>query len=324
MSLQGNLESFNLSELLQLLSHQGKTGTLEIETGEGQARLRFLEGRLVEAWADRRSPAELIGGMLVRAGLVSPAQLGHALDRQRQSLRRLGDILVRMGILRLGEFREILALQHRETVYRLLALKRGSFRFVDEPVEVEEGVSVLLDVGELLMEGFRQIDEWPRIRERIPSDRHVYSRVPDAAVPPDLDPDALRVLGLVDGVLPAGEVVDRARTGTFRGFEILAELYDLGLIRRVGTVRRAKAPARVARPRRWVDAAAGACLVVAAGALVVIGAAYRPLGAVTPLREALQTTRAARLEWADRVESWTRARPDRWPEIRKPRRPGGR
>ncbi len=324
MSLHGNLESFNLSELLQLLSHQGKTGTLEIDTGEGQARLRFLEGRLVEAWADRRSPAELIGGMLVRSGLISPAQLGHALDRQRQSLRRLGDILVRMGILRLGEFREILALQHRETVYRLLALKRGSFRFVDEPVEVEEGVSVLLDVGELLMEGFRQIDEWPRIRERIPSDRHVYSRVADVPVPPDLDPDALRVLALVDGVLSAREVVDRARTGTFRGFEILAELYDLGLLRRVGSVRRPKAPARVRRPRRWVDAAAAACLVAAAGAMLVLGTGIRPRGEAAPLREALGTVRAARSQWEARVEAWARARPERWPEIRKSRRPGGR
>ena len=324
MSLQGNLESFSLSELLQLLSHQGKTGTLEVETGEGQARLRFLEGRLVEAWADRRSPAELIGGMLVRSGLVSPAQLGHALDRQRQSLRRLGDILVRMGILRLGEFRRVLALQHRETVYRLLALRRGPFRFVDEPVEVEEGVSVLLDVGELLMEGFRQIDEWPRIRERIPSDRHVYSRVPGATVPADLDADTLRVLSLVDGVLSAGEVVDRALTGRFRGFEALAELYDLGLIRRVAVARRARAPVRVPRRRRWVDAVAGACLVAAAGALLVFGAQRRPQGTLTPLREAMGAVQAARSEWAHRVEEWMQSRPERWPEIREARRPAGR
>ncbi|RMG94983.1 MAG: DUF4388 domain-containing protein [Candidatus Dadabacteria bacterium] len=263
MSLRGNLETFNLSELLQLVAHQGKTGTLEIETAEGVARLRFREGHLVEAWPDRRNPAELIGARLVRAGIITPAQLGIALERQRQSLRRLGDILVAMGVLRLGEFREILALQHRETVYGLLALKRGEFRFREESVELEEGVSEPFDVGELLMEGFRQIDEWPRVQKILPSDRIVLARKAGSPLPEDLDPAALKVLALVDGVATVREVVDRARLGEFRGMEALAELMERGVVQPVGTGKAAAPQPGRRRVRLPLDLAAGVLLAAA-------------------------------------------------------------
>ncbi len=302
MSLQGTLDSFNLSELLQLIAHQGKTGTLEIEVDRSVARLRFRDGRLVEAWPDRRSPAELIGARLVRAGLITPVQLGMALERQRQSLRKLGDILVSMGVLRLGEFREVLTLQHRETVYRLLGLKRGSFRFRDEPVDLEEGVSVPLDVGELLMEGFRQIDEWPRLQEKIPSDRMVLVRRPRRGLPEDLDPAAVKVLALVDGAATVREIVDRARVGEFRGMEALAELLDQGLVQPAGVSRSVRAAKPRLRRRPVWDLAAGLVLAVA-GLWLVWGAGPHRLSEVGKGWEQRQQVRSA---WTERVARWSR------------------
>ena len=89
MALQGTIESFGISEIFQLIDHQGKSGTLKIHTSDGVARIRFLDGRLVEAWPDKRSPAEMIGSRLVRSGLVTSVQLGHALEQQRQNLSQL-------------------------------------------------------------------------------------------------------------------------------------------------------------------------------------------------------------------------------------------
>ncbi len=324
VSLTGNLETFSLSEVLQLIAHQGKTGVLEIETGQGTARLRFLEGRLVEAWPDRRSPAELIGALLIRAGVITPTQLAHALERQRRSLKRLGDILVSMGVLRLRDFQEILALQHRETVYQLLTLKRGRFRFKDEPVELEEGAGVPMDVGELLMEGFRQIDEWPRVRERIPSDRVVMGRVAGAPVPADLTDEERRVLGLVDGVATVQEVADRARLGRFRGLEILADLYDRGLVQPVGAGRvRRTEPVRPAPKGRWLDAAVAGLLLLAAAGMVLLGAgglAGRAAGTVTVPWEDLA---AVRQEWSRALAGWSRPVSVRWPPVERARTPGG-
>ncbi|GAB4271673.1 MAG: hypothetical protein Kow0092_26480 [Deferrisomatales bacterium] len=311
MPLEGTIESFGISEIFQLISHQGKTGTLLIYTADGVARLRFSGGRLVEAWPDRRNPGELIGALLVRAGKITPTQLGHALQTQKQSLRKLGDILIRMGILRIKEFQEVLALQHRETVYRLLRLARGRFEFVAEPVEMEEGVSALMDVDSLLMEGFRQIDEWPKLTEKIPSERTIFTR---AAAEPGggLGPEESRVLALVDGVATVREVVDRACLGDFAGWEALCGLYDRGLIVRVASARRARSePPSVRRVRLWDALAAAACLAAAAALLLLAQASGVPT--LGRLDQAIREARAQARQVAARSALWRSRPPPAWP-----------
>lgn len=302
MPLQGTIESFGISEIFQLVNHQGKTGTLEIHTDDGVARIRFRAGRLVEAWPDRRSPGELIGSLLVRGGLVTPAQLAHALEEQRQSLRRLGDVLIRSGAVRVAEFQHMLTLQHRETVYRLLRLKRGTFRFVPETVEVEEGVSSPMDVGALLMEGFRQIDEWPRLQARIPSEQAVFRAVDGARAPADLDPEARAVLALVDDVTPVRDVVDRARLGEFGGWSALVRLWDLGLVA-PAVPRRAVVPGPPRGRRRAPDAVAAAGLTVLAAALLWTFWASA-IGNRPGLLDALRAARVEAEQAAGRAQAW--------------------
>lgn len=311
MALQGTLESFGISEIFQLVSQQGKTGTLEIDTGEGTARIRFLEGRLVEAWPDRRSPSELIGNLLVRAGAITQAQLDHALGVQRDSLRPLGDILIRIGALRLSEFQEVLALQHRETVYRILLTRRGRFFFRNEPVEVEEGVSSPLDVGTLLMEGFRQIDEWPKLRERVPGDARVCLRTDAAASP--LSKEEARVLSLVDGASSVRQIVDRSRLGEFTAREALSRLLEAGLVAAAEPARQApgEAPARRS-DARGPDAALAVVLLLAG----FLAAALAVANAATPLADgaaALREARAAAGVERARARAWGREAPLVWP-----------
>jgi hypothetical protein len=314
--LEGTLESFAIGEILQLVSQQAKTGTLEIRTSEGMARLRFREGKLLEAWPEKRTPTELIGERLARAGLVTAAQLEHALRNQRQTLRPLGDILIRSGTLRIAEFQEILGLQHRETVYQLLRLKRGTFQFIPETVEIEEGVSVPMEVDALLMEGARQVDEWPRVLERVSSENRIFARE-EGKAGSDLSQEEARALSLVDGVSTVRETVDRSRLGEFAGWEALASLVDRGLIVPVNQVRRPR-PTEIARatsPRRSpVDALLAVVCMVAAG--VLMGAWLSSgAGQVSRFVRALDEARLEARKLADRQSAWTREFPAAWPLV---------
>ncbi|MFU8857340.1 MAG: DUF4388 domain-containing protein [Deferrisomatales bacterium] len=302
MPLQGNISSFGVSEILQLISHQGKTGSLEVETADGVARLRFRDGRLLEAWPDRRMPAELLGTLLVRSGLITSAQLEHALRVQRQSLRRVGDILVASGALRAEDFQTVLSLQHRETAYRLLRLRQGKFRFVPEAVEAEEGVSVPLEVAELLMEGFRQIDEWPRILERVSSGQSVFRRT-SASPEEELTPAERDVYRLVDGSLTVRDVVDRARLGQFAAWEALAGLSEKGLVVPVGTARRGGREAARRGPGWLPDFLLGTGLALLAAALlgVFAGQGLRGWGRLV---QAGAEGRAEAARVAERGRSW--------------------
>lgn len=303
MPLSGTIESIGISEVFELLGHQAKTGVLEIETDGGVARLRFQGGKLVEAWPDRRSPGELIGARLVRAGLINDAQLDHALAEQRESLRRIGDVLIRAGAVRLAEFQHILALQQRETVYQLLARQRGEFRFEPGPVELEEGVSVPMEVGALLMEGFRQIDEWPGLRKRIPSEFTVFARVDGVAVPEDLSVEARATLPHVNGVAPVSDVVDLARGGEFPGWKGLVELLDRGVVVALTAPRTAFRLRARRRPSGWVDVLVGGGLVLAAGALLWL---FLPLGSAGGHRlfAAVARARGEAVVLQDRAAAW--------------------
>jgi hypothetical protein len=320
VALQGTLESFGISEIFQLVSQQGKTGTLEIDSGEGVARIRFLEGRLLEAWPDKRSPTELIGTLLVRAGLITPPQLDHALTVQRESLRPLGDILIRLGALRLAEFQEVLTLQHRDTVYRLLRLRRGSFFFRTEPVEVDEGVSAPMDVGSLLMEGFRQLDEWPKLLERVPGEGRVCLRT-EASMPSGLSREESRVLGLVDGAATVRQIVDRSRLGEFVAREALSRLLADELVVPAEVVRQA-APV-TGSTRRWaagpaLDALLSLVLLVATLlSLAVTGSG----GQVLRLTTAVSAARAEAHALQERARAWSRAEPQVWPSAARRRAP---
>lgn len=313
MPLQGNIESFGVSEILQLISQQAKTGTLEIQTGDGLARLRFLEGSLLEAWPDKRTPAEYIGVLLVRSGLITPAQLDHALGVQRRSLRRLGDILVRGGVLRVEDFQAVLALQHRETAYRLLRVRRGSFRFRPGSVEPEEGVSVPMDVGELLMEGFRQMDEMPKLLERVPSERWVYGRAPAPPEDPNLNFQERIVFHLVDGTLCVREVVDRARLGELAGWKALASLSEKGLIEPLGSSRRARIHPKVGRPSRVPDVLVALGLSMLGLGLLALFAG-QGLQACRQLAGTLAEGRVEAVRAAERGRTWAERTLPRWPD----------
>lgn len=314
MALQGTIESFGVSEILELVSHQDKTGVLHIHGADGEAKLKFKEGKLVEAWSDKRNPGELIGDMLVRAGLITAVQLQHAIETQRQSLRKIGDILIGIGALRVSEFRDMLELQHRETVYKILKLKRGWFRFAPGPVEIEDGVSVLLNVGSLLMEGFRQIDEWPGLLQKIPSEKQVFAPRADADVRGALRPELSRAFSLVDGAATVREIVDRSRLGEFHGWAALCELFDQGLI----------APVRAAKWKRRspsFEAKSKAIDILAAMMLLFFAAAiFNAVNGknIELLIHRVEAAMAGAEQEAEvlrqRAEEWRRRVPVVWPQ----------
>ena len=56
MALEGNLNSFGLSEILQLISVQQKTGMLTVQSEHGNGVMFFRDGQLVST-RDRRRRA---------------------------------------------------------------------------------------------------------------------------------------------------------------------------------------------------------------------------------------------------------------------------
>jgi len=167
MALQGTLKDFGIADILQLIGQQQKTGTLQLQSRDQDVQIFFRDGSIVRAESTTRRKKELIGNMLVRAELISESQLEGALEIQRRTLKRLGDVLVSERILSAERFRQMMQLQATETLYRLFTWKNGTYAFHAGEVVSDTEAITPLRAETVLMEGFRMVDEWPVIKRTI-------------------------------------------------------------------------------------------------------------------------------------------------------------
>ena len=177
MALQGTLKDFGIAEILQLIGQQAKSGVLHLKSRDQEIHITISDGSVVYAEFAGRRARERLGTMLVRAGLISEMDLRRALDEQTRTLRRLGDIVVEMGLISDDDLRQMTALQTTETVYKLFHWKSGTYQFEPGAIEYDHITVTPLRAETLLMEGFRQVDEWPMVRRKISSPHMTFERL---------------------------------------------------------------------------------------------------------------------------------------------------
>ena len=168
MALNGTLKDFGIADILQLIGQQQKTGVLTLTQRSDSVAVLFKDGNIVRAETTSRNRKDLIGSMLVAAGLVSEQQLEFALETQKRTLQRLGDVLVGQGVIKLEKFKAMVQLQTSETLFKLFSWKAGTYEFEQKDVETDTTVTPLR-AESVLMEGFRRVDEWPVVRKRLTS-----------------------------------------------------------------------------------------------------------------------------------------------------------
>jgi len=265
VALKGTLKDFGIAEILQLIGQQAKSGVLHLESRDDVIHITMADGNVVRAESAGRKAREKLGTLLVRAELITPQELEYALDIQKRTLRRLGDILVELGSVSVGDLREMTALQTTETVYKLFHWKTGTYAFEPGEVEWDPATVTPLRAESVLMEGFRQVDEWPLVRKKITSMALTFERLralePERQKP--IREDELdAALGALDGIgggedeeddggraelavgrnerrvyelaiegRPVAAIVDLSRLGEFETCKSLQNLVNLGYLR---------------------------------------------------------------------------------------------
>jgi len=274
MALTGTLKDFGIAEILQLIGQQSKSGVLHLKNRTDEIHVFVSNGCVVSAEFAGRKSREKLGALLVRAGLITQAQLQLALDTQKRTLRRLGDILMELGMVAKEELKEMTALQTTETVYQLFHWKSGTYDFEPGEVEYDRETVTPVRCESMLMEGFRQVDEWPMIRRKIPSTAITFERVREL----DLDQSRaawsggaplLEAEGSDEGEASAlgrnewrvyelavpGRTVERiadlSRLGEFEACKALFNLVNLGVLQAVAPSRRSAAAEVGAYARDW-------------------------------------------------------------------------
>jgi tetratricopeptide (TPR) repeat protein len=167
MSLNGDLTTMELGDVLGWIAARRKHGLLGVHRRSTRKKLVFRDGRLRSASSN--DPREFLGQYLIQDGRISEQQLFQALLRQEREGRLLGQILVDEGLLA----REALALALKanatETAYDLFLWPDGRFEFEEEQAAPTLAVDLDLDTAVVVAEGARRLKEWRRLRHRFPT-----------------------------------------------------------------------------------------------------------------------------------------------------------
>ena len=222
-------------EVLQMLSLQRQSGLLVVKKKGARVTLAFKDGSVRLVTAENLGNEFLLGRILVREGLMEARELELFLSNRKGSRRRLGSQVVKLGYVSAPDLQKALVRQSSELVYELLRWGHGRFelhRMAELPEQVLEfdfGISM----DELLMEGFRRVDEWGLIESVLPSLEAVPVRVPgghEHLEPVGLTAEEEAVFAQVDGSRRVTDIVVTVGKGTFETARILYRLLSARVV----------------------------------------------------------------------------------------------
>ncbi len=248
MAIKGSLKEASLPDVLQLLAMGKKTGCLSVTHRSSFGYIYFDKGRICYASIVNRR--DRLGDILVKSGLVSQAQLDAAVAAQdKQRDKRLGEILVEQDAITREDLHRQIKVQIEEAVFFLFTWTAGTFNFEADIRPEEQDLLVSINPESLLLEGARRVDEWSLIEKKVPSFDIVFEldRVKLAESEAELTVEQETLAPLIDGVRDVAGLVDESGLGEFDVGKALYALATAGFLHRVGKSKPAEAQVSEAR-----------------------------------------------------------------------------
>lgn len=122
-----------LTEILQTGTARRYSGELRLVGSTDRAKVCLYNGGI--AWAQCTTRSQHLGDVLAREAGISPAELARAMAHCRETGRKLGHVLVRLGMIEYSRLRQCLGLHvaaHLKQALGLAGPLRGRFDFVPD------------------------------------------------------------------------------------------------------------------------------------------------------------------------------------------------
>ena len=235
MALRGNLRDFSLPDVFQLVTFSRKTGVLRIKREDGaEGSVWFRDGEVFFASSNWHS--EPLGERLVKAQRITPQALVRGLELrgvEPPEGRRLGRILIDEGYITEKVLESFVSDQIQDTIFDLMRWEEGEFDFEAMPEVVEEDIGLTVSIENIVMEGSRRLEEWGRIRKKIPSVDVVFKMATapgEGTFEISLKPMEWQLLLMVDGTRSVAELAKETGRTDFEVARILYGLFSAGLL----------------------------------------------------------------------------------------------
>ncbi len=226
MAIKGSLSEAPLPDVIQLLSFSLRSGCLSVTDGKNFGNIFIKDGKIIYATLLNRK--DRLGDILVRKQVIDEFVLKAALEEQKRTNKRIGEILVENGYITKETLEKELANQIAETIFTILTWETGYFNFESDLLPGSEEFLVQLSPQELLLEGARRIDEWRKLEKRLPPFESVLVIKKDYKEIP-LTEEELKILQLIDGNRTIDDILKLSEYDFFETCRTIYALISAGI-----------------------------------------------------------------------------------------------
>jgi dihydrofolate reductase len=233
MALKGNIDTFFLGSIFQLLRNDKKTGTFNISDGHHEVTVIIKEGTIVYAMSSKRESR--LGNMLLDKGEVSLEQLELCLTIGKERKQALGKVLVDQEYISLEHLQMYVQKQSKEIIYDLFNWKKGEFVYEDAQLNLSGIVITQLDIMSVLIEVSQRIDEMSVLEKLIPNDTMVFQLTEKILEEAErkLVTAEWKILSVIDGKSTVKQIIEEGEWDKFTVYKKLHVLRSSGLIEAV-------------------------------------------------------------------------------------------
>ena len=240
MGFAGNLRTLSLPEVVQTLARIQATGILRLAADEGHRDVVFNQGAIIgvefKSGGERQA---LLQRMIMQNKLDATAAASiSAAGSETQVVQSLID----QGLVTDDDVNEARQRQAEEELISLCTWEAADFVFhdasPDEPeatglVEKFSSLGLTINSSSLLMEAARRIDEWSRLKERLPDGQMVLGVAngqDEGLAKASVEYPAIAVVPLVDAMRTIDDIVKDAVVTRLEVYQVLAELLEKKIV----------------------------------------------------------------------------------------------
>lgn len=225
--LNGTLDTFSVTEILELVGAAGASGVLHVRSDLDVGSVRCDAGAV--SFATVGEDVDL-GSVLVRGGFVRAPEW-QALDGTDDPVVELKGLLARHEV-DTDHLQRYLATQTEESVFELDCWRAGELRLETDDVRWLDGI-FRYPTGPLLKSIGKRKREWQHLVGALGSPDHVVHQAPmrvDDDAEMSISRSQLALLSHVDGSRSVRELARHLGTGLFHTGKMVAALAEIGLV----------------------------------------------------------------------------------------------
>ncbi len=263
--MRGELGTFSMAEILQLIGTQEKSGVLRVKSNGKSAVLFFESGKVISARERRQGIRDPFLFYLHENAAIGLEDLNKVMEIRQGDGGDTVDILLGEKVVDQKALAKMLSQYAHQTLETIVKWETGTYDFgASTDGNPDKDIMKPLRLEPILMEALRRKDEVEEIRRFLPSfDTRIRICEPNIEEL-QLDDDDASVLILIDGNKTIDEIIEESSADEVETLDILEKLFALGV---VSITEKAAPPGRMMASSPVRSAAVAAAIVIAAAAL---------------------------------------------------------